>query len=362
MALNLVTGYRGRDHVTAEQWADFNRGIYGESAILPVGNKMAVTIQTANQITVKDGVAVFDGREVYIGYGESENITIQSGTQGTMRNDIVVVKYTRDEETGVEDVSFEVVSGTPVSSNPQDPVYQNTDIRTGVFTSQKPFCRVRINGTAIESVVMLVSVKEFQNVAFSGSYNDLKDKPTSMKANGGNADTVDGKHATDLQNYNNLTNKPDLGTAASQNVANNLTTNTAGSVLDARQGKTLDEKITELKNNVIDLNSKQLTNSTYYPTSYMYRSGQNVYLRCSGTTTKEVPQGTELVVATEGTVPESFCPDIDLIFYTVVSPGGAIVRVSISTSGKVTFTAQEKLVEGFGINLHVNYITGKNPL
>lgn len=246
MALNLVTGYKGRDHVTAEQWADFNRGIYGESAILPVGSEMAVTIQTANQITVKDGVAVFDGREVYIGYGESENITIQSGTQGTMRNDIVVVKYTRDEETGVETAAFEVVNGTPVASNPQDPTYQNADIRTGVFISQKPFCRVKINGTAIESIVMLVPVKEFNDVAFSGSYNDLNNKPTSMKANGGNADTVDGKHASDLQNYNNLSNKPTLGNAASKNVANNVTTNVEGSVLDARQGKVLDGKITQL--------------------------------------------------------------------------------------------------------------------
>lgn len=157
----------------------------------------------------------------------------------------------------------------------------------------------------------------------------------------------------------------DLKTGAFATVVNNLTTTEANTVLDGRQGKALDGKITELKEslkNVFNLNSKQLTNSTYYPTSYMYRSGQNVYLRCSGTTTKEVPQGTELVVATEGTVPESFRPDIDLIFYAVVSPGGAIVRVAISTSGKVTFTAQEKLVEGFGVNLHVNYITGKNPL
>ena len=273
MALNLVTGYKGRDHVTAEQWADFNRGIYGEAAVLPVGSKMAVTIQTANQITVKDGVAVFDGREVYIGYGESENITIQSGTQGTMRNDIVVVKYTRDEETGVEGVAFEVVSGTPVSSNPQDPVYQNTDIRTGVFVSQKPFCRVRINGTAIESVVMLVSVKEFQGVAFSGSYNDLKNKPTSMTANGGNADTVDGKHAADLQNYNNLTNKPSLGAAASQAVANNLTTNVAGSVLDARQGKALDDKITAVKSDLSGKIVAQAGNIKFSPSgekSYGY--------------------------------------------------------------------------------------------
>lgn len=157
----------------------------------------------------------------------------------------------------------------------------------------------------------------------------------------------------------------DLKTGAFATVVNNLTTTTANTVLDGRQGKALDVKITELKEalkNVLNLNSKQLTNSSYYPTSYMYRSGQNIYLRCSGVTTKEVPQGTELVVATEGTVPESFRPDIDLIFYAVVSAGGAIVRVSVSASGKVTFTAQEKLVEGFGVNLHVNYITGKNPL
>ncbi len=75
-------------------------------------------------------------------------------------------------------------------------------------------------------------------VATSGSYNDLSNRPTSLKnpnaltftggvtgsydgsaaksvaipttlpANGGNADTVDNKHASDLQDYNNLTNKP----------------------------------------------------------------------------------------------------------------------------------------------------------
>lgn len=37
--------------------------------------------------------------------------------------------------------------------------------------------------------------------------------PTSLPANGGNADTVDNKHASDLQNYNNLTNKPTIPAA-----------------------------------------------------------------------------------------------------------------------------------------------------
>lgn len=173
MAIELVTAYKGKDHVTAEQWADFNRGIYGDAAILPVGNKMETAIQTANQITVKDGVAVIDGRQVYIGYGESENIAIQSGTQGKLRRDIVVLEYKKEETSDVETVQFKVITGTPADSDAKDPSVQDMDIRTGVFTSQKPFCRVRLNGTAIEGVDTLIPVKEFKSHAFAAPVNNL---------------------------------------------------------------------------------------------------------------------------------------------------------------------------------------------
>lgn len=204
MALELVTGYKGQNHVTADQWADFNRSIYGTAAILPVGNKMAVEIQTANQITVKDGVAVFDGRQIYIGYGESENVAIESGTQAMLRNDIVVVKYTKNEETGVESVAFEVITGVPASSDPVDPSYQDMDIRTGVFTSQKAFCRVRLNGVAIEGIDMLVDVKEINDHAFAAP-------------------------------------------------ANNLTTATPGTALDAAMGKKLQEEYDQLNGDIASL-------------------------------------------------------------------------------------------------------------
>ena len=158
MALDIVTSYQGFDHITADQLADFQRGLLGDSCILPVGSKMEVNIQTANQITVADGVVVYDGREIHIPYGTSENVSITSGTQGMMRNDIVCLQYNRDESSGVESVEFVTIAGTPVASDPQDPAYSNLDIRTGVFMSQKPFCRVRLNGTAIEAIDMLVEV------------------------------------------------------------------------------------------------------------------------------------------------------------------------------------------------------------
>lgn len=171
--MELVTGFQGKNHVTAEQMADFNRGIYGKAAILPIGNKMAVSIQTANRITVGDGVAVFDGREIYIGYGKNEAVNLTSGTQGMKRNDIVVVEYKKEEKSGVESVAFKVVLGTPNAVKATDPVVKDVDIRTGTNNSEKPFCRVRLNGTAIEGIDMLVEVKEFKKHTFANPVKNL---------------------------------------------------------------------------------------------------------------------------------------------------------------------------------------------
>lgn len=165
MSLELVTGYKGVEHVTAEQVADANRAIYGDAAIADVGNKMAVTIQTANQITVQDGVAFIYGREVIIPYGEYENVAITSGTSGMMRKDIVVMQYSKVEDTGIESVTFQVIEGTPDATAPVDPTYSNTDIRTGVSMSQVPFCRVNVQGTAITSVDKLMTeIPSMKNV------------------------------------------------------------------------------------------------------------------------------------------------------------------------------------------------------
>ncbi len=52
---------------------------------------------------------------------------------------------------------------------------------------------------------------DYRQIAYTDhthNKDEIEDFPTSLPANGGNADTVDGKHASDLQNYNNLSNKP----------------------------------------------------------------------------------------------------------------------------------------------------------
>lgn len=51
MALNLVTGYKGRDHITAEQWADFNRGrVIYHRRITQLGRELILGLFSGNVI------------------------------------------------------------------------------------------------------------------------------------------------------------------------------------------------------------------------------------------------------------------------------------------------------------------------
>ena len=171
--MELVTAYTGKNHVTAAQIADFNRGIYGNAAILDVGNKLEASIQTANRITIKDGVAVFDGREVYVAYGKNETVNIVSGTQDMKRYDIIAVVYEKDARTEVEKVTLKVITGTPNTMHPSDPQVNDLDIRTGILKSEKPLYRVRLNGTAIEGIDALVEIKGFKKHNFANPIKTL---------------------------------------------------------------------------------------------------------------------------------------------------------------------------------------------
>jgi len=58
----------------------------------------------------------------------------------------------------------------------------------------------KYNDTDSKTVLELPTPIDYlHKVAITGNYNDLSNKPTSLPANGGNADTVDGKHAEELK-------------------------------------------------------------------------------------------------------------------------------------------------------------------
>lgn len=68
-----------------------------------------------------------------------------------MRNDMIVIKYVKDEATGIEGASLAVLKGQ-TGETATDPTPNNQDIRAGAFESEMPLYRVRLNGLAIEAV------------------------------------------------------------------------------------------------------------------------------------------------------------------------------------------------------------------
>lgn len=187
MALELVTGYWGIEHVTAEQDADLNAGIIGSgNYVLNIGEKMRAEAVSANQVRIFDGVFMAYGRQCILGDGEYEDVTIENGTPGLLRNDMIVVKYKKDEESGKENAIFVVLKGETGSVG-KDPVPNKQDIRSGAFESEVPMYRVKINGLAIEKIEPLFSIP-LTNDDLSNKFNELDaklvEKTVTLKAGG----------------------------------------------------------------------------------------------------------------------------------------------------------------------------------
>lgn len=158
MALELVTGYWGMEHVTAEQDADLTAGIVGSgNYVLPVGEKMRAEAVTSNKIRIFDGIFLAYGRQCILDSGEFEDVTIENGTSGLLRNDMIVVRYKKDEVTGYEKAEFAVLKGQS-GAKAVDPVPNNQDIRNGAFESEIPMYRVCLNGLAIEKMEPLYTI------------------------------------------------------------------------------------------------------------------------------------------------------------------------------------------------------------
>ena len=162
--MDIVTGHVGSAHVTSWQDRDLNQGIFGpDTYILNVGSKLAATIISNNEIRIADGAVVMQGCLGVIQKGTYDTITIDNGTQGLKRNDLICAQY--QKSGGVESMSLVVIKGT-AASTPVDPSYTTGDIQNGDTPVQVPIYRVSLNGLTVESVTALVD--EVGNISGGG--------------------------------------------------------------------------------------------------------------------------------------------------------------------------------------------------
>ena len=153
--MNIITGYRGEAHITSQMDRDINRGIFGSDCYilaLAATDQLDATIVSANEIKVSAGVLMAQGCAAEIPHGTTESLTIQNGSQGMQRRDLIVARYTRNTSTGVEDMSLVVKTGTPAATSPAAPGYTTGVIANGATLVEFPLFDVRIDGLTITSV------------------------------------------------------------------------------------------------------------------------------------------------------------------------------------------------------------------
>lgn len=118
MAIELVDGHAGRAHVGSDDLAVLNAATYGVAdCVFDVGERLRCTMDTANRALIASGAGMVGGRRWRV--DGQESLSVESGTQGQRRNDLVVARYGNDG--GVESVHLEVVRGESGPDGPQDP-------------------------------------------------------------------------------------------------------------------------------------------------------------------------------------------------------------------------------------------------
>ena len=157
MAMTVVTGKRGEIHITSSQIQALNAGIFGSGAVvLDVNEKLAGQVISNNLVRVTSGHLVNQGVQSCINHGEYEELAITSGTSTTSRCDLICAHYTKNANTGVEDVELVVVAGTPVSSGtPEPPTVTRGNILNGALEDYCPLHKVWIKGLTIEKVELI---------------------------------------------------------------------------------------------------------------------------------------------------------------------------------------------------------------
>ena len=157
MAFDGVFAFQGKDHITASQLGRIVEGVAGKGRyVLPTLNQMTAEMQTANKVRVGTGDLVMDGRVVT--NEAAVDLTVESGTSGYKRNDLVVCRYTKNASTGVENFAAEVVKGTPTTGTAADPKVTEGDISSGSASAVMPLWRIPLDGITPGAPVRIAPV------------------------------------------------------------------------------------------------------------------------------------------------------------------------------------------------------------
>lgn len=127
MAFEIVDGMTGTKHISSDDLAALNTATVGKAdCVLEYGDDFALTMASANSATLGTGVGMVGGKRFW--NQAATSLTVQSGTQGQKRNDLIVARYAKTS-AGIESIEPVVIKGTPSADTAADPEVTANDLK-----------------------------------------------------------------------------------------------------------------------------------------------------------------------------------------------------------------------------------------
>lgn len=144
MAFEIVDGMTGTKHISSDDLSALNVATIGKAnCVLKYGDDFKLTMASANSATLGTGVGMVGGKRFW--NQAATSLTVQSGTQGQTRNDLVVARYAKTS-AGIESITPVVIKGTPSTGTAADPATTSNDLK---------LWRIPLNGISVGTPVKL---------------------------------------------------------------------------------------------------------------------------------------------------------------------------------------------------------------
>ena len=145
--MEFVTGKAGTNHISGADMAAMYRGLLiADDVVLSEGDKLACTMLDANTVEIATGSCMLQAHHCRV--ETAEQVTIESGSAGFKRNDLIVARYSLGDGN-IQTIYLAVVKGTAVAGEPSDPTVTTGSIDGGDVLVEFPLWRIPIDGVSV---------------------------------------------------------------------------------------------------------------------------------------------------------------------------------------------------------------------
>lgn len=148
-----ITNAAKEPHITPLQDSMWHRGMAGiDSCVFNFFENFAAEVSSNNSVKIRSGIGMIQGRYFCVEPSTYDEVTIANGTQGEKRTDLIVCRWTVDEEQKVQSGDWVVIQGTPTTGTPAVPSYTAGDLDAGDLIADMPFYEVTLDGINVTGV------------------------------------------------------------------------------------------------------------------------------------------------------------------------------------------------------------------